>query len=119
MSVLAVPRSIARSRENTLWSQSSTVSGGDYSKGPPKDNAPSAARGRGLGGADVGPDPPEDLAVEGPGVPRLQDVVPLVREDQQPRLDPPALERGEGREAVRDRHPEVALAVGDQLRRLP
>ena len=50
---------------------------------------------------------------------RLQHPVVLVREDQQPRRDVAALERGEGGDALRVGDAEVLLAGDDQLRRPP
>ena len=49
----------------------------------------------------------------------LQDPVVLVREEHEPALDALALQCGEGREALRVRHPVVERAVDDEHRRLP
>src|SRR6266568_5363242 len=115
MRVFAVPRSIARSRDRTLWSQSSTVlSSGrgvrgtaGYERFLVEISRVFGAILRGRRPGEVLPYPRQHNIVEHFRILRLQDPVPLVGKDEQLRLDPESLQRGVGRERLRDGDPIV------------
>src|SRR6266568_482607 len=115
MRVFAVPRSIARSRDRTLWSQSSTVvfvregvrGTAGYERFLADFSRVFGAIRRGSGPGEVLPDPRQHNIVEHLRILWLQDPVPLVGKDEQLRLDPESLQRGVGRERLRDGDPIV------------